>query len=497
MANTQLPPFDENGLLPEEIYHPDDSEFEQRFVIGFPGSSTRQRIYEGFCRLRMEIAPLGLNGWHWVDGSYVTAKVDPEDLDLVTFADSAQVDNLSTEDQTTINDLINGEDRTKRFFGCDTFFVSVLSHGDPLYSTYERVREGWRKFFSRTNLKKTGMDLPKGFVELPVMEKLPETLLTIMADTITQPGGEKRGSGADIEWSAAYLEQHLTERLLLREEIEQSGDTRFSIGLQLQSMKREEEWLRRKLAAARLVESNFDVEVVVDGTPVVEHRIDASFFGKLLTLTQNVVEHLTSGNAPSRLQVAAFAPSSFKASFVLAADSQETPELELDTDSTSGADVLAQILDGSAGNVEIINALSDKQVKRDYARMVKLIGNSGATVYFRTRHNPMGARITSPEARDRFEWLNALTIKVEPISIVGELRGGSLTSGRFEIQTDNGSYSGRTKKESAAQIRGFRFGQAVRAVLERTTQTHIDFDVPLVSYALRSIEDATAPRLDI
>jgi len=60
----------------------------QHFVQAFPHSETRQRLFENFQNylnsFQDEIFP-----WFemWVDGSFVTLKENPKDIDVVTFLD--------------------------------------------------------------------------------------------------------------------------------------------------------------------------------------------------------------------------------------------------------------------------------------------------------------------------------------------------------------------------------------------------------------------------
>ena len=161
-----LPPLNENGLLPFGIYPIDLPLLEQRFVLDFPRSTTRRTIFEGYLRILQAVNPLNLSGWQWLDGSFVTAKENPEDLDVVTFLQADELDALSAEDQTTVLEFLQGQARTKALYHCETFLVIVRPFDDRLYQRYEKDRADKNYLFGKTNFDKTGVALPKGFVSI-------------------------------------------------------------------------------------------------------------------------------------------------------------------------------------------------------------------------------------------------------------------------------------------------------------------------------------------
>ena len=166
MSENLLPPLDENGLLPIGIHLASLPVFEQRFVLDFPLSVTRRRILDGYKQILREITPLRLTGWQWLDGSFVTAKENPEDLDVVTFLQADELDALSAEDQTTVLEFLQGQARTKALYHCETFLVIVRPFDDRLYQRYEKDRADKNYLFGKTNFDKTGVALPKGFVSV-------------------------------------------------------------------------------------------------------------------------------------------------------------------------------------------------------------------------------------------------------------------------------------------------------------------------------------------
>lgn len=88
MLTTQLD-FDEFGnLTPYKIIETDLITLEAYFVTAFPKSKTRKRLFENYLsyiyRFQDEVFPIFEQ---WIDGSFVTQKENPKDIDIVTFLD--------------------------------------------------------------------------------------------------------------------------------------------------------------------------------------------------------------------------------------------------------------------------------------------------------------------------------------------------------------------------------------------------------------------------
>lgn len=81
--------FDEDGnLMPYKMIEVDVDTLEHYFVTAFPNSTTRKRLFENYLRylyrFQDEVFPFFEQ---WIDGSFVTQKENPNDIDLVTFLD--------------------------------------------------------------------------------------------------------------------------------------------------------------------------------------------------------------------------------------------------------------------------------------------------------------------------------------------------------------------------------------------------------------------------
>jgi hypothetical protein len=164
--------FNQQGLLPVGVHECDEVEFREFLVDSFPDSTTRAIIATGFGVLRADAVEGGVSGTQWLNGSYVTNKTDPNDIDLVTFMDSAHLQALegTPAEQFIVGALAAGP-RTPAHYCCDSYLVAVVPAGHPLQASFEGARDYWRKWFGhmRTILGPDGEPLParsKGILKM-------------------------------------------------------------------------------------------------------------------------------------------------------------------------------------------------------------------------------------------------------------------------------------------------------------------------------------------
>jgi hypothetical protein len=79
--------FNQNGnLTPYEAIESTTDELRQEFVLTMPDSESRLRLFETYLEhlndFKRQITP---DFFHLVNGSFVTKKLNPNDLDLVVF----------------------------------------------------------------------------------------------------------------------------------------------------------------------------------------------------------------------------------------------------------------------------------------------------------------------------------------------------------------------------------------------------------------------------
>lgn len=153
-----LPDFDSLGNLPENVYHCSIADLQECFVARFPLSVQRPIIYTAYCQLRQTVESLGINAVQWIDGSFTTRKLDPNDLsqelepddiDVLTFVDYNTLNSLPQSGQQLLKSLIHAGEHTKSLFRTHSIGLPVCQPGNQYYQWYEGQRRWYRDIFSR------------------------------------------------------------------------------------------------------------------------------------------------------------------------------------------------------------------------------------------------------------------------------------------------------------------------------------------------------------
>lgn len=181
---SSLPDFTDSGYLPPGIHPAPHDEIRERFVTkrlmyesylrGPPatgGPITREDIFEGYERLIEALMLVGLPAEQWIGGSFVSSKVGPCDLDLVSFCTINAFEALSPELRTLIKAYFKG-DETARHCHCDSYFVPAPPAGHQLNADFLLVRSYWESLLGHDDYGR-----PKGIVARTVMPT-PEPLET-------------------------------------------------------------------------------------------------------------------------------------------------------------------------------------------------------------------------------------------------------------------------------------------------------------------------------
>lgn len=124
-------------------------------VTPFPLSATRGNIMRGLSIVIRRLIAARIVGELWINGSFLTQKIDPRDSDVVLAADSTIVDTGGTILQVKTLDWIDSNLKTKHL--CDSYLFFNYPPGHPYEADGEWMRAYWiRQFgFSRS-------DQPKG-----------------------------------------------------------------------------------------------------------------------------------------------------------------------------------------------------------------------------------------------------------------------------------------------------------------------------------------------
>lgn len=159
--------FLSNGNLFPGIHPYNWSDFEQQFVKDFSDSQNRPFIYENFKKWIERLLDILPPQYIWLDGSYLTQKPEPNDIDLVAFY--YPEDFQSQEQAFKVQEMINVVSRS---YKCDAYFSLSLEHWTPeqkqqLPNDHSIMQTYWMGQFSYDRERR-----PKGMVQFSQEELL-------------------------------------------------------------------------------------------------------------------------------------------------------------------------------------------------------------------------------------------------------------------------------------------------------------------------------------
>lgn len=149
--------FDIRGnLKPYDVIETDLPTFKREFVDAFSQSRTRSIIFNNFSSYLEKLTSIiGLDFYVWVDGSYVTRKLNPEDIDFVSFVDAQ----IYYDNEPQI-DVLRAHHLHKKT-GVDDYFVRRFRQDHRNYLNYTLDVKQWNFAFSTS---RSGGS--KGFIQL-------------------------------------------------------------------------------------------------------------------------------------------------------------------------------------------------------------------------------------------------------------------------------------------------------------------------------------------
>ena len=151
-----------NGYLTPGIHQAKISEVRLRFVVQFSRSNTRSAIFEGYERYITQLLADVSSAKQFLNGSFVSSKNDPGDIDIVTFADADMIDALPYEAQLRLEALFDAES-AKANYSCDAYFCPILPEGHPDHARTRASRKYWMGEFGYDRV-----DNPKGIIEVSI-----------------------------------------------------------------------------------------------------------------------------------------------------------------------------------------------------------------------------------------------------------------------------------------------------------------------------------------
>ena len=128
-------------------------------VEGFPLSSTRDRLMTNFEQAVSMIRDCGLKCDVWVNGSFLTEKIDPEDVDFSV----CSIGNTWTQDQERVIRWLVTE--SYEATQCDAYYFALYPRGHPDYDKGIERCTYWKETWGHA----VGSREPKGIAVVHVL----------------------------------------------------------------------------------------------------------------------------------------------------------------------------------------------------------------------------------------------------------------------------------------------------------------------------------------
>ena len=154
--------FDDKGfLIPDNSIRTSLDDFEQIFVKNIP-TQERKTHYQSYLNYSKKLKALcgNVELLQWIDGSFVTKKEKPNDIDLVTFLDFENTKDIHSELESFKEPL------SKTVYQVDAYIVYTYSQNHKKYFFQQSDTAYWMDRFTKTKVNRKGQRFKKGFIEI-------------------------------------------------------------------------------------------------------------------------------------------------------------------------------------------------------------------------------------------------------------------------------------------------------------------------------------------
>ncbi|MCH8317379.1 MAG: hypothetical protein IIA88_02590 [Bacteroidetes bacterium] len=155
--------FDQRGnLKPYNIIELDIEEFQKYFVQEFRNSITREIIFDDYLTyindFKKDVTP---NFIQWINGSFVTGKENPKDIDFLTIIDF-QI--YEAKAKLMDNQFRNPIAKAKYKLDAYTLKSYPLDHKNRFITEYDLLY--WENWFGTTKMNRAKKKFSKGFIQI-------------------------------------------------------------------------------------------------------------------------------------------------------------------------------------------------------------------------------------------------------------------------------------------------------------------------------------------
>ncbi|MBI3621706.1 MAG: hypothetical protein HY208_05905 [Nitrospirae bacterium] len=136
----EFPPLLTTGWHPTTL-----AALREMCVDAFPLSTTRPQIMTGLETVIERLVAVGIRADAWIDGSFLTEKINPKDSDVVFRVDAEFCDQC-TQEQYSLLEWVAGQEPQERHL-CDAYLHVDYPAGHTRHAHGEWMRAYWIKQF--------------------------------------------------------------------------------------------------------------------------------------------------------------------------------------------------------------------------------------------------------------------------------------------------------------------------------------------------------------
>lgn len=153
----EFPPLLQAGLHKMSV-----DELKAKVVDAFPLSAGRATLWANFIDVVGQIKKLGLQGEIWVDGSFLTNKLNPGDVDFVFDLPIHVIEQATPQQEELLEKLSKNGFRKSEKLHSFIMFTAPGTHSE--FAEGQRLHAQWQKDFGVSYVKKE----PKGIAVIEV-----------------------------------------------------------------------------------------------------------------------------------------------------------------------------------------------------------------------------------------------------------------------------------------------------------------------------------------
>ncbi len=145
-----------NGVLKLNI-----AELEEYFVKQFEDNDHRKKLFQSYCEYSTDLQKIIQKPIkQWIDGSFTSTKLDPKDIDIVSFIDF--YDTARNE----IHTQFNKRQIAQKYQNIDAYLVGQYNPNDKLYPIFEIDKTYWADLFGHTRFNHRKQRFSKAFIQI-------------------------------------------------------------------------------------------------------------------------------------------------------------------------------------------------------------------------------------------------------------------------------------------------------------------------------------------